>query len=169
MKSLTAALTAALGAPVQQPAALVQIAWSTVWRGTTGAPLTWNGFTWPRRDMDLEGLIVGALDLSGTLVLGNPDDLVGALLLNEGAADVGVQIWAYDAAATGTADVVLIAGAAIGTTYSLSEREARIALVHRARHLLGPRTWITPEAFGPLLPAGATVRINGSDLTLDRR
>jgi hypothetical protein len=168
MKTLSSALQTALGAPVQRPAVLVEIAFSTVWRGTTGAAITWSGQSWPARDMSMAGLRVDALAVNGSVVIGNTDDAMAALLLNEGIADRPVKIWGYDAAATATADVVLLSGDSVGASFVLTEREARIDLRHRAELVVGPRTWLTPENFGPMLPAGATLRINGVDYTLSR-
>jgi hypothetical protein len=167
MRALTAALQTALGAPVQRPALLVRIDFSTPSRFTTDATLTWDSQTWTRVDLDVQGLLVDALDISGTVVIGNADNVIGALLLNEGSTDKRVRIWGYDAAATALADVVLL-GDAVGSTYSLTEREARIELRHRTDHVYGPRTYIGSETLGPLLPAGTVLRINGADYTLER-
>lgn len=172
MRTLTTALSTALGAPVQQPALLVEIGFSTPWRRTTGAQITWNGRTWLRDDFEVEGLVVEALRISGTVVIGNANSGIAGLLLNEGATDRPIRIWGYDAAATGAGDVVLLCGDAVGSTYRLSPTgpsEARIELRHRCEHVFGPRTWITPDALGPMLPAGAAMKINGIDLVLDRR
>lgn len=167
MRTLTTALQTALGAPVQRPALLVRIDFSTPWRATTDATLTWDAQTWTRADVDVQGLAVEALRIAGTVVIGNADNLIGATLLAEGVTDRRVRIWGYDAAATALADVVLLADA-VGSTYSLTEREARVALRHRTDHVYGPRTYIGPETLGPLLPAGTVLRINGTDYTLER-
>lgn len=167
MRSLSGALQTALGAPVQQPALLVQIDFTAAWRGTTGAMLTWDGQTWARSDLAVEGLTVDALQIGGTVIVGNADSVIGATLLNEGVTDRRVRVWGYDAAATALADVVLLADA-VGSTYQLTEREARIVLRHRTDHVYGPRTYIAPEVVGPMLSAGTVLRINGIDYTLER-
>ena len=168
MKSLSTALQTALGAPVQQPALLVEIGFSIVWRATTAATLTWNGVSWTRRDIQVVGLQVDALTVRGSILIGNTDDAAAALLLNEGISDRTVKIWGYDAAATAAGDVVLLSGDSVGASFTLTEREARIELRHKSELVVGPRTWMTPENFGPMLPAGATLRINGTDYTLSR-
>jgi hypothetical protein len=167
MRALTAALQTALGAPVQRPALLVRIDFSAPSRFTSDATLAWDSQTWTRADLDVQGLVVDALEISGTVVIGNADNVIGALLLNEGSTDKRVRIWGYDAAATALADVVLL-GDAVGSTYSLTEREARIELRHRTDHVYGPRTYIGSETLGPLLTAGTVLRINGADYTLER-
>jgi hypothetical protein len=171
MRTLSSNLYNALAGPVQQPALLVEIGFSTPWRATTGATLSWNGQTWARHDIEVAGLRVEALRVSGTVVVGNTVSGIGAMLLNEGAVDRSVRIWAYDAGATSLADVVPLCAEAVGASYELDPQtnEARITLRHRCEHVLGPRTFLTPETFGPMLPAGGALRINGIDLVLDRR
>lgn len=168
MKSFTAALTSALGGPVQQPAALVEIGFSTPRRYSSFATLTWNSQTWTREAINLDGLQVEALRLSGTLAIDNTDDVIGALVLNEGAADKTIRIWGYDAAATATADIVWLAdgvggGARVDTTV------VRIDLRNPAEEQLVPRTFVDPANFGTLLPAGTVIRIGSIDYRLERR
>ena len=169
MKTLSSALSAALGGPVQRPALLVQVGFSTVQRWTSAATLTWNALTWTARDMRIEGLRVQALQVAGTLVLGNADDVAGTLVLAEGVQDKAIAIYGYDAAATATADVVWLASA-VGASAQVSTREVRIALRHRTEFVHSPRTYVTPAAgFTHLLPAGTVLRINGQDMRLERR
>jgi hypothetical protein len=167
VKALSTALQTALGAPVQRPALLVRIDFTTPWRATTDATMTWDAQTWTRADLAVENLAVEALRITGSVVIGNADNVIGALLLNEGITDKRVRVWGYDAAATALADVVLLADA-VGSTYGLTPRDARIELRHPAEHVYGPRTYIAPEALGPLLPTGTVLRINGTDYTLER-
>jgi hypothetical protein len=167
MRTLSAALQTALGAPVQRPGLFVEIGFSTPLRITTRDTITWNGVSWTRVDMDVQNLNVEALSIRGTVVIGNADNIIGALLLNEGITDRRIRIWGFDAGATALGDVVQLADAA-GATYGLTEREARIELRHRTAHVYGPRTYIGPETLGPLLPAGTVLRINGTDYTLER-
>ena len=168
MKALSGPLSAALGAPVQQPALLVEAGFTTVRRWSSFASITWNGHSWAREDVAVEGLEVGALRLAGTLLLGNADDAAGALALAEGVQDRGFRLWGYDAAATGAADVVWLADA-VGAGAQVGARSVRIELRHRAEFMLAPRTFVTPEAFGHLLPAGTLLKINGQDFRLARK
>lgn len=167
MRTLTTALQTALGAPVQRPALLVRVDFTTPWRATTGASLTWDAQTWNTADVEVQNLTVDALAIRGTVVIGNADNVIGATLLNEGAQDKRIRIWGYDAAATALADVVLLCDA-VGSTYSLNERQARIELRHRTQHVYGPRSYMDDPSLGPLLATGTVLRINGIDYTLER-
>jgi hypothetical protein len=109
MRTLSVALSAALGAPVQRPAILVELAFSPVKRWSSHADLTWNGQTWLKEDVSLEGLQVEALSLAGQLVLGNGDGAMAALVLGQGVQDRAVRLWGYDAGATATGDIVWLA------------------------------------------------------------
>lgn len=168
MKALTAALSAALGAPVQQPAVLVEMAFSAPRRWSSFATLAWGGQTWQREAISIEGLDVQPLSLSGTLVIANGDDVAGALVLSEGVQDRAVRIWGYDAAAVGAADVVWLADA-VGASAEVSAEEVRIALRDRAEFMLAPRSYVTAQAgFNVLLPPSTVLRINGVDWQLSR-
>ena len=109
MKSLSVALSAALGAPVQTPALLVEFAFDPVKRWSSFADLTWNGHSWTKEDVAIDDLQAGALRLSGTLRLGNGDGAAAALVLAQPAQDRAVRLWGYDAAATASGDVVWLA------------------------------------------------------------
>lgn len=168
MRTLPSALSLALGAPVQRPAILVEVSFSPVKRWSSFADLTWGGQTWVKEDVQLESLQVGALSLSGVLRLGNGDGAAAALVLGQGVQDRAVKLYAYDAAATGAADVVWLADAVcVGAQVALDA--VRIELRHRCEATLAPRTFVTEGAFGPLLPAGTVLKINGQAITLARR
>lgn len=170
MKTRTPALTAAHSAPVQQPAWLVEMHFTTVQRWSSMGTVSWNGQTWAARDMRVENLAVQAFRLTGTLVLGNADDDIGTLLLTQGAQDRRIVVYGYDAAALSAAGDALWLGAAVGSAAQISETEARIALRHRTEFVQSPRTYVTPLAgFTQLLPADTVLRINGIDMRLERR
>lgn len=169
MKGLSSALSTALGAPVQQPAILVQVGFTTVQRWSSFNTVSWNSQTWTKEDVGIDGLIVQALKVSGTLIVGNADGAIGATVLSQGVQDRAITIWGYDAAATATADVVWLCSA-VGASAQVGQRDVRINLRHPAEYVQSPRTFIGPSAgFNGLLPAGAALRINGLDYTLERR
>lgn len=169
MITLSSALSAALGAPVQRPAYLLQAGFATVRRWSSHATVTWDGNTWTQHDMNVENLQVQALAVRGTIVLGNGDDIAGTLILAEGVQDRAMTIYGYDAGATGAADVVLLARA-VGATAEVGPMDARISLRHRTEFQQAPRTYVNAAAgFKTLLPAGTVLRINGVDIKLDRR
>lgn len=168
MKSLSGALSAALHAPVQRPALLVQVGFSPVVRWSSMSTITWNSATWTARALRVEDLQVQPLRVSGTLVLGNLDDVAGTLVLAQGIQDKPITLWGYDAAATGAADVVWLANA-VGGAAQIGEREVRITLRHRTELQLSPRTFIGPDTgFTCLLPTGTVLRINGQAVRLER-
>lgn len=169
MRSLSGALSAALGAPVQQPAILVQVDFSTPRRWSSFATVTWNGFSWNKEDVRIDGLVVDPLRVRGTLVVGNADSVMAALVLSEDIADRRVQIWGYDAAATALADMVPLCDA-VGARASIDDLQVSIDLRAATEFVQCPRTFVTePAGFSALLPAGAVLKINGMDFRLERR
>jgi hypothetical protein len=168
MRTLSSPASAALTGPVQRPSILVQMDFSPVQRVSSRSTITWNGHTWTGADVRVENLRVDAFSVSGTLVLGNLDDVAGNLVLSQGAQDRAITLWSYDGGATGTADVVWLA-AAVGAAAELTPREVRIQLRHRTEFMNSPRTQVNASAgFTQLLPAGTVMRINGIDYTLER-
>lgn len=170
MKTLSSALSAALGAPVQQPVLLVEVYFGTVQRWSSQGTVTWSGHTWTARALRVENLLVQALRVSGTLVLDNADDAIGTLVLTEGVQDRRIVLWGGDAAAlTAPADGVWL-GEAVGAAAEVTAREVRIALRHRTEFVTSPRTYVNAAAgFTHLLPAETVLRINGIDMRLERR
>ncbi len=169
MRALSSALSAALGAPVQRPAVLVEVAFAPAARWSSYADLSWGGYTWTKEDVIVEALEVGALSLTGTLRLGNGDGAMAALVLAQGVQDRSVRLWGYDAGATGALDVVWLADAACSAA-QIAPDAVRLQLRHPAEYTLAPRSFVTAAAgFAPLLPAGTQLKINGQALTLARR
>jgi hypothetical protein len=168
MRSLSSALSAALGAPVQRPAVLVQVDLSPVLRWSSGPTITWGGYTWQAADVAVEGMRVAAFRVAGTLVLGNTDGVIGAACMAQGVQDKAIRIWAYDAAATGAPDVVWLCDAQ-GSAAQVGLRDVRIALRHRCELISSPRAVVGPAAgFTQRVPAGTVLRINGIDYKLER-
>lgn len=168
MRTLSGTLSSALGAPVQRPALLVEAGFSTTQRWSSMSTLSWNGYTWTARDMRVADLSVQALAISGTLVFGNADDVMGTLVLDEGVQDRLFRLWGYDAAATATGDVVWLADA-LGGAMQVTPKEVRVALRHKTEYVAAPRTIVGPAAgFNQLLPAGALLKIGNIDYKLER-
>jgi hypothetical protein len=169
MKSLSTALSAALGAPVQKPAILVEAHFASTRRWSSHAEVTWGGHTWAPQAMRLDSLLVQPFQVSGTLVLRNDDDAMGTLVLTDGVHDRRIVVWGFDAAATASGDVVWLADA-VGAAADVTAGQVRITLRHRAEFVQSPRTYVGAAAgFNHLLPAGTVLRINGIDMRLDRR
>lgn len=169
MKSLTAAMSAALGAAVTRPGILVEAGFDTVRRWSSRSAVTWNGYTWDAQTMRLNGLQVSALQVRGTLVLDNRDGTAGTLVLSEGVQDRTFRIWGFDAGATALSDVVWLADA-VGSAAQISATEVSISLRDAAEATLTPRTFVSAaNGFTQVVPAGAVLRINGIDYRLERR
>lgn len=169
MKTLSSPLTTALAAPVQRPGLLVQVGFSSPVRWCSYGAVTWNGLTWAAEDVSVESLQVDALRVSGTLVIGNADDVAGALVLSEGIADKTITLWSFDAGATALADVVWLCDA-VGAGAEVGSEQVRINLRHRSEFGQAPRTFVNPAAgFNNLLPPQAVLRINGVDWRMSRR
>lgn len=169
MITLSGALVSALTGPVQRPAFLLQAGFAPVQRWSSHGTVSWGGYTWTQRDMTVEGLQARALNIRGTVVLGNADDVAGALVLSEGVQDRAMAIYGYDAAATATSDIVLLARA-VGATAEVGPMDVRIAVRHPAEFQQSPRTYCNSAAgFRTLLPTGTVLRINGVDIKLTRR
>lgn len=168
MKSLSTAISSALGAPVQRPAVLVQMDFSTIQRWSSGPTATYSGHTWTSSDIAVEDLRVEALRVSGTLVVGNMDGVFGEMCLTQGVQDRAITIYGFDAAATASADFVWLASCQASAT-RVSTRDVRLQLRHRAELVTSPKTVVGPEAgFNVRLPAGVVLRINGVDYKLER-
>lgn len=169
MKTLSGALAAALGAPVQRPAWLVEMSFGTTRRWSSMSSVTWNGQSWTARHLRVEGLVVQPLRVQGTLVLGNEDDVAGTLVLSEGVKDRRIVIYGYDAAALSTVNDAVWLCEAVGASAQVGPREVRIALRHRAEFVQSPRTYVNAAAgFTSMLPADTVLRINGIDIRLER-
>jgi hypothetical protein len=158
-RSLSSPTGAAVGAIVTQPAYLIQINWSTVSRLTTGATLTWGGYSWLSESVALSGLQWGKDGLqSATLRLGNNDQRYSALALNEGVADVPIVVYAYDQAATAAGDPVKVFEG-VGGKVDLNDDTVTITLrTAKARALTCPRTRVSPaNGFNHLPPRGTVI------------
>jgi hypothetical protein len=169
MRSLSTALSAALGAPVQRPALLVEVNFSPVLRLSSGPAIpSWGGHAWQAAAVGIEGLRVEPFRVQGTLILDNTDGVIGQTCFSQGVQDRTIRIWGFDAAATGTPDVVWLCDAQ-GSATRIDERDVRIALRHRCELTVTPRAVVGPAAgINQRLAAGTVLRINGIDYRLER-
>lgn len=169
MRTLTTALNNALAGPVQRPAYLVQLNYSPIQRWSSHETVSWNGNTWTKFDITVQGLQVQALTVRGTLVAGNADDVAGAFVLAQGIQDIPITVYGYDAAATASGDVVLLASA-VGGTAEIGLSEVRVSLRHKSEFMQSPRTYVNAaNGFTSLQGAGTVIRVNGQDIKLSRR
>jgi hypothetical protein len=165
---LSAALESAYGAAVQKPAWLVYIGWAVPYRASSWANTSYAGQTWSARDVDVSGLTVNGAQVDGSLVIGNADDEIAALLLVNRIAGTPVRIYGYDAAATAAdADFIQVIEA-VGGDAEITPERATIRLRNATASLFTPRTYVTATTFGPLISAGTRLRLNGQNYVVTR-
>lgn len=155
-RSLSSPTGSAVGASGTAPAYLIQINWSTISRLTTGATLTWGGYSWLSESANLSGLQWSRDGLQGaTLRLGNDDQRYSALALGA-TAGVAVAIYAYDQAATAAGDPVKVFDGYCGKV-DLDDDGVTIAL-RTDGGLKCPRTRVSPASgFNHLPPRGTVI------------
>lgn len=170
MRTLTSATADAVAGALTQPGYLVQIDWSvpvylcsrddTEWAGRlwVGAPLEVRGLTW-----------TGAAEQKGVVAIGNADGSVGIVALREGAADVRIQIWIFDAAALADDDPVPVFDGS-GDACEIERKEVRINITsRRSRALFAPRTYITAANGFSIIPTeGRTLPWGGERYVFKR-
>lgn len=170
MRTLSAALNTAYGTPVQRPAWLVRIDLTSVQYRSTYSTVTWDSHSWTADDINVVGLRVGALKVSGSLVFGNADDYWGGVALTEGFTDKRIRIWGYDAsiASPAAGDPVLVCDA-VGAGCDVTTQGVRVQLRDACEYRMGPRATISPAfGFARYLPSGRTITINGVSYVLER-
>lgn len=168
MRTLSAALITELGLTVTRPGYLIEIQYSTVLRLSTLGDISWNSYSWAGADAVVSNLSQdGKGFAAAALAVGNTDLVMGALVLNNGANDVPVNIWAVYAGATALADPVQVfSGVTNGA--SIAADKVQFQLVAQGRQTLeSPRVFISQlSGFSFLKPAGSTVPVGGETFTL---
>lgn len=161
MKTLSSALLAELALSVTRPGYLVELGYSTALRLSTLGDITWGGYTWTNYDVAVsrisrDGSGAGAASLS----IGNTDGAMGAIVLNQGAADIACKIWAVYAGATASGDTLQVFD---GVTNGCDITPQNIAFTLAAQGnttLYAPRVFINQiNGFNWLKPAGTVVSI----------
>jgi hypothetical protein len=170
LRTLHASLVSAYGAAVQKPAWLVEIVMTATYRYCSVDTVTWNSQSWTQADVDVSSLRVGAMEVSGSIVLGNADDAIGNLALTEGYADKRIRVWGYDATIASPAlDVPVLVCDAVGAGVEVTETRVTINLRDSTEFLIAPRAIVAPEfGFTKLLQAGRSLTINGITFTIQR-
>lgn len=173
MKTITAAMLAASGLTVTSPGFLIQIGYSAVLRLSTLGDVSWAGSAWSAADIRVDGLGQdGSATSTGSLTLGNADGGYGALVLNEGASDVPVTVWAAYAGCTATGDPVQrFAGVVDSATFDVEGMTVTLPLASLgSRTLYSPRVFIGKgSGFNFLQPAGKKIPFGGEVFVLERR
>ncbi len=173
MRSLDSALSTAYGYAVQKPAWLVEIAWAASTSRLSGfATVTWSSQTWTVGHVDPRRLSASDLDVSGTLVIGNADDAIAALVLADGIAGRSIKVYGYDAGAvsggTLAAGVPVLVADCVGSRATIAADEVSIDLRPAAYKLTTPRQRVSAPTFSYLIAAGTRLTINGQTYILNR-
>lgn len=170
METLSGPFLAAIGATATQPLMMVEIGFSSPLRIAT-RDVSWNGYSWlADRVLKVEGLSAdGAGKLAATITIGNHDDLLGALLLNQRIADRPVNVWEAwidDASAMYVRQRLAGIGgrATCGAEVAVIEAGGGNAMAHAprllVRHLVG---WPPPK------PDGYAIQWNGQTYEFEGR
>lgn len=168
MKTLSSALTTALGGVLQQPAWLAYIGWSTPARLSSFSTVSYGGNSFVAADVDVSKVRVEGLRVAGALRLGNADDMFASLALNEGVAGKTVRIYGYDAqAAAADEDFVLLVDC-VGGRATIDESQVSIELRPQTAYAYSPRSYVSAPAFTNVVPAGTSLTINGQTYKIER-
>ncbi|MDD3676526.1 hypothetical protein [Thauera propionica] len=171
MRTLSAATQLATARRITRPLYLIELGFSPAARFSTAGNVAWSGTPWSGGySVQVTGMSAdGSGTQGGRIRIGNPDGLMGALVLGQGVAGRSVRIWSGDAEALADEDPVLIfdgemSAAEVGDDFVTLELSA-----YGAGTLFAPRRFIGPATgFNQLVPAGAQIRVGNVVYTLER-
>jgi len=170
MKILSTALMTELKLTVTRPGYLVQLDFSTILYLSTLGDISWDSKSWTGMDVKVSGIGQdGSGGTSGTLTLGNTDNAYGALILNEGASDIPIKIYAIYANATSTGDPVeVFSGVVDGATIDSSMVTLTLSSQGNST-LYSPRVFINKASgFNFLQPVGTKILVGSETFILER-
>jgi len=167
MITLTPELLAELALTITRPGYLIELGYSTPIRLSTIGSVSYATYNWTSADAKVSGIKQdGKGNNSASLTLGNTDNFYSALILNEGASDIPVSIYAVYAGAHGDA-VQVFSGVADGA--EIATDNVTMTLVAQAnKTLFCPRVFISTPVFNFLQPEGTIIMYNGERFSLDR-
>lgn len=170
-RTLSTPTTNALAGQLTRPGYLVYLGWAPPVRLSSRADLTWNGDLYIGFGVAPAGIEWrGTAEQGGTLRLDNSSGAYSSLALGVGVADVPIKIWAYDEAATATADPVAVFDG-VGDSCGIMPDAITIRVTSkRSRSLYAPRAYITQDAgFSIVPPDGKTIQWGGQRYTFTRQ
>ena len=167
MITLTSTLLAELGLTITRPGYLIELGYTSALRLSTMGNVSYGSYEWVGVDAKVSGVKQdGKGGNSASLTLGNTDNAYGAVVLNEGAADISVSIYAAYAGAPGDA-VQVFAGVTDGA--EIAPDKITLTLAAQAnKTLFCPRVFIAKPTFNFLQPEGTKIVFNGEQFILDR-
>lgn len=171
-RTLTGAMTTAVGAPVTLPGYLVKIDFAAAVRLSSRGDVSWSSSTWAAWDVRITGLGIDGAKSSqtGRLILGNTDYTIGAMALSEGVAGRPVNVWKFYTEAPAAGDPVLVfSGVADGMTCEPDSGTVTLDLQQSGgATLYCPRTYINRASGHSFVPAvGTLVHWNGETYRLE--
>lgn len=172
MRATTPAADSARRAIVTRPLYLIEISFSPLTRISTNGEVTWGGYVWSGgQKVSVEGLTADNTGRqTGTVQIGNLDDLLGAMVLGQGVADRPIRIWSADGAALATDDPELVFTGVIERADVDVTRVSLVLASGGSRSAYVPRRVIGPETgFNLLQPAGTKIKVGKDTYTLERR
>lgn len=162
-KTLASSLVTDTAKRITTPGYLVQMDFDTPLRLSTRGDQSYGGYSWT-------GGRLGEVKISadgGQIEMMNSDLAAGALILNEGAADRAISVWAFYA--DNPEDVVQVF-AGVGDSSEVAGDRVRVKLVaENRRTLYSPRRFIgAATGFNRLIPAGTRISWGGQTYILER-
>lgn len=155
---------------VTQPGVLVEIGFDTPLRLSSRGTVAALGNTWTAWQVQVGGISFDPAKpaTGGTLVLGDHDQSISALVLGEGVAGVDVRVWRYFASAIDDPDPVMVFAGIAGSASGGAARSVQISLLAReASVLFSPRRYMNAATgFSALPAAGKKLTFNGQLYTL---
>lgn len=174
MRTISTNMATEVARVVTSPGYFVEVLFSTPLRFSSRSTIEWGGQVWIARDIDVRNIAFDATGSvqNGSIELGDTDGALAAVLLAQGVADKGVNVWAFYSDAPGVDDPELIFSGS-GDGWSLSETSRKVTLTVRqfkSATAFSPRVRITPERGFNFLPVpGTTLSWAGEVFTLEKR
>lgn len=171
MKTLSSELLAELELTVTRPGYLIKLGYSVPLYFSTLGTISWNGNTWNSSSISISGLSQsGNGNSTANININNSDNVLGAIVLNEGAADIPVTVYAVYAGATASGDPFMVfKGVLDGAEITTSA--VSMKLVSQAnKTLYSPRVYISNiTGFSQLQPAGTIIQTSTEKFILTSR
>jgi len=168
MKTLPAGLATAVVQPITQPGHLVQIDFATPVCLSSRGTVAFAGHTFVAADIRVSGIRSDARGTSGgQLTWGNTDLSASALILGEGVADRRIQVWSFDATATGAENILPVFDGA-GDSAKIGHPCAVQLTTAKSGYASSPRRFVAPPLFHHLSVAGREIKIGSVTMRLER-
>jgi len=166
-RNLSVGMQSAIAGKITRPAYLIEMAFSTLLRYSTGTLSSWNGNVWIPVKADI------ALGMGGDragISIWDYDATLRTLLLLEGVTDREVKVWQYDDNAVGPLDPALVFSG-VGTGSRIAQGSVNIELaVLNSGKMLCPRERIcAATGFSILVEAGTLIPWGSKVLKVERR